>query len=187
MIFETVSIIITLISEKGNHRMNSQFTIAVHCLIVLAGTPDLVWNSESLSQKVHTHPARIRKIMSILRKNGLVETKEGLGGGYRIGCDPSECTLARIYQSISCTPLKLSWCSAGCEQDPEFDRIRSVMDFAFTGAERGLEEYLEHWSIASLIKRTGSSTEQLPEHDVPIAARIKGKMKEHIKKIGGEG
>lgn len=164
--------------------MNSQYTIAVHCLIVLAKTPDHVWNSESLSQKVHTHPARIRKIMSSLRKSGFVETKEGLGGGYRMGCDPRVCTLARIYQSISCDPLKLSWCSTGCGQDPEFDRIRSVMDFAFTGAERGLEEYLEHWSIDSLIKRTEQSAEQKPE---TVAAGIKEHMNEHIKKIGGEG
>ncbi|BBN97812.1 MULTISPECIES: Rrf2 family transcriptional regulator [Sporolactobacillus] len=143
--------------------MNSQFTIAVHCLIVLARNPEQVWNSESLSRKVHTHPARIRKIMSVLRKSGFVETKEGLGGGYRICCDPGTCTLARIYQSIACEALKLSWCSAGCEDDPEFDRIRSAVDFAFTGAERGLEEYLEQWSIASLMKRTTGSVAPISE------------------------
>ncbi|MCL1631198.1 Rrf2 family transcriptional regulator [Sporolactobacillus sp. CPB3-1] len=156
--------------------MNSQFTIAVHCLIVLARTPDRVWNSESLSQKVYTHPARIRKIMSCLRKSGLVETKEGIGGGYRLGCNPSACTLARIYQSISCEPLKLSWCSAGCAQDPEFERLRSVMDFAFNGAERGLEEYLERWSIDMLAKKasTDVQTKKIAMHN-------------HIKQIGGEG
>nr|WP_262392615.1 Rrf2 family transcriptional regulator [Sporolactobacillus inulinus] len=56
--------------------MNSQFTIAVHCLIVLARNPEQVWNSESLSRKVHTHPARIRKIMSVLRKSGLSKRRK---------------------------------------------------------------------------------------------------------------
>ncbi|MCO7175837.1 Rrf2 family transcriptional regulator [Sporolactobacillus kofuensis] len=172
--------------------MNSQFTIAVHCLIVLAKAPEQVWNSESLSQKVHTHPARIRKIMSILRKSGLVETKEGLGGGYRMGCDPHKCTLARIYQSISCNPLKLSWCSSGCDQDLEYDKIQSIMDFAFTGAERGLEDYLEQWSIDSLLQRMDTKAENWPEiltkHKLPTSCIKKEKeMDRHINKIGGEG
>ncbi|EST12628.1 Rrf2 family transcriptional regulator [Sporolactobacillus laevolacticus] len=171
--------------------MNSQFTIAVHCLIVLAKAPEHVWNSESLSQKVHTHPARVRKIMSALRKSGLVETKEGLGGGYRMGCDPHECTLACIYQSISCDPLKLSWCSAGCEQDLEFDKIQTIMDFAFAGAERSLEEYLGQWSIASLLTRLNKSSEERPEQvsqqKIPVAVRMKEEIERHINKIGGEG
>jgi hypothetical protein len=108
-----------------------------------------------------------------------------------MGCDPHECTLACIYQSISCDPLKLSWCSAGCEQDLEFDKIQTIMDFAFAGAERSLEEYLGQWSIASLLTRLNKSSEERPEQvsqqKIPVAVRMKEEIERHINKIGGEG
>lgn len=124
--------------------MNSEFTIAVHCLILLASVPDQIWNSESLSEKVHTHPARVRKIMSLLRNNSLVATKEGLGGGYRLSCNPADCTLARIYRITSCSALKLSWCSSFDEhgKDEEIAGIQRVLDQTFSQAERLLEIYL---------------------------------------------
>ncbi|TGA97776.1 transcriptional regulator [Sporolactobacillus shoreae] len=134
--------------------MNSEFTIAVHCLIILASAPDQIWNSESLSGKVHTHPARVRKIMSLLRNNDLVATKEGLGGGYRLSCDPADCTLARIYRITSCSALKLNWCSDSkkCGQDQDMVGIQLVLDQAFSIGERMLENYLEQWTIDLLFK-----------------------------------
>lgn len=145
--------------------MNSEFTIAVHCLIMLASAPDHLWNSESLSRKVHTHPARIRKIMSILRKDRLVMTKEGLGGGYRLNCDPEECTLARIYRTTSCTALKLNWCSPTAD-DCELSGIRMVMEDTFSRAEHVLEDYLEQWTIAALLEQIKKAVGGVP--DLPL-------------------
>ncbi|MDD9149885.1 MULTISPECIES: RrF2 family transcriptional regulator [unclassified Sporolactobacillus] len=133
--------------------MNSEFTIAVHCLIVLASAPDHVWSSGSLSRKVHTNPARVRKIMSVLRKNGLVTTKEGLRGGYRLGFSPADVTLAHVYRTVSCEALKLNWCSEEEADDPELASVRSVMDQAFLKAEEMLETYLERWTIDSLLEQ----------------------------------
>ncbi|RYL92636.1 Rrf2 family transcriptional regulator [Sporolactobacillus sp. Y61] len=169
--------------------MNSEFTIAVHCLILLASAPDHLWNSESLSRKVHTHPARIRKIMSILRKRRLVSTKEGLGGGYRLDCDPGTCTLARIYRSTSCAALKLSWCSSGCMDDPDTSGIQQVMNQAFSGAEQILENYLEQWTLENLLEqvrkiRNGSSDRSGQEFVPSGSVQVNPIIQKN--KIGGE-
>lgn len=133
--------------------MNSEFTIAVHCLIILAGAPGQMWNSETLAGKVHTHPARVRKIMSLLRRNCLIMTKEGLGGGYRLACNPDTCSLAEIYRITSCSALRLNWCSDSADKTDKTERsgIRRALERTFSGAEHVLENYLSQQSIGSLL------------------------------------
>ena len=61
--------------------MTSEFSVAVHALVFLnhKGT---TYSSEGLAENICTNPARIRKVMAKLKKAGLVETKEGIDGGY---------------------------------------------------------------------------------------------------------
>ncbi|RYL94311.1 transcriptional regulator [Sporolactobacillus sp. THM7-4] len=141
--------------------MNSEFTIAVHCLIVLARIPGHMSSSEALSRKVHAHPARVRKIMSVLRRNELVMTKEGLGGGYRLNCEPCKVTLALVYRTIACEALKLNWSSGDDKNDPAFRSVQTVMNHTFQNAEMVLEKYLEQLTIASLLEQTEQSMKQM--------------------------
>ncbi|CAM3118240.1 RrF2 family transcriptional regulator [Sporolactobacillus spathodeae] len=141
--------------------MNSEFTIAVQCLVVLASAPNRLWNSASLSEQVHTHPARVRKIMSALREHGLVATKEGLGGGYRLGCKPAQCSLARIYQATSCEALKLNWRAEGTDGNDCAD-IRKLLDQVFANAENLLNGFLDHWTLdvlAGSMRRVKSASQ----------------------------
>lgn len=91
--------------------MNSDFTIAVHSLVYLAYLPDHMASSESIAENVCTNSARIRKMMSCLRNNGFVKTKEGVGGGYILDCNPQEISLADIYIAVSHGTLKPNWCT----------------------------------------------------------------------------
>ena len=51
--------------------MNSEFTIAVHSLVLLAHLPDHMATSEEIAANVSTHSARIRKVMGFLAKSRL--------------------------------------------------------------------------------------------------------------------
>lgn len=57
--------------------MNSEFTIAVHSLVLLAHLPDHMESGQKIADNVSTSPARICKI----------------GGGYILQRDPDEITL----------------------------------------------------------------------------------------------
>lgn len=138
--------------------MNSEFTIAVHSLALLANLPDRMASSEHIAKKVGTNPARIRKIMSMLRKHGFVRTKEGLGGGYILDCDPREVNLAQIYRTVSCGTLKPQWCTG----DPQDSclvsaRMHSVMDQIFNEAEAHYTRYLEQITIQSVLDKIRQS------------------------------
>ena len=63
--------------------MNSDFCVAVHALVYL-NRRGCVLSSEELARNICTNPARVRKVLARMKKDGLVETKEGSsGGGYR--------------------------------------------------------------------------------------------------------
>ena len=132
--------------------MNSEFTIAVHSLVYLAYLPERMASSEAIAENVQTNPARIRKVMSVLRKSGFVETREGMRGGYRLAVDPGAVTLGDIYRAMASGSLMPSWCSG----DPEMDcvvgsNMRTVMNGIFCTAEKRLEDYFDSITIRSVL------------------------------------
>ncbi|RFU66637.1 RrF2 family transcriptional regulator [Peribacillus glennii] len=134
--------------------MNSEFTIAVHSLIYLAYLPDHMASSETIAKNVSTNPARIRKIMGCLRKNGLVKTKEGIGGGYILECDPETATLAQVLRSVSYGSLKPNWCTGNPEEAcPISSGTQAVMDQVFRDAESHLEKYLDQITLRSVLEK----------------------------------
>lgn len=134
--------------------LNSDFTIAVHSLVYLAYLPDHMASSDTIAKNVCTNAARIRKMMSNLRNHGFVKTKEGIGGGYILACNPEDVTLADIYRIVSQGSLKPHWCTG----DPEekclvSSNTQAVMDEIIGEAELFFEKHLEKTTIASVLEK----------------------------------
>lgn len=134
--------------------MNSEFTIAVHSLVLLAHLPDHMATSEEIAANVSTHSARIRKVMGFLRKAGYVSTKEGIGGGFILSCKPEEVTLGEIYRLTCQGTLKPSWCS-GDENKPCMisSKMDKLMGKVFSDAEKQMENYFEGHTIGSMLEQ----------------------------------
>ena len=134
--------------------MKSDFVIAMHSLVLLANIPDHMANSETIAENVCTNPARIRKVMSILRKSGFVKTKEGIGGGYVLSCDPEETTMSHIYLAISSGSLKPHWCTGDPKQNCVISsNTQSVMDEIFIESEQHMQSYLNQITISNVLNR----------------------------------
>jgi DNA-binding IscR family transcriptional regulator len=132
--------------------MNSEFTIAVHSLTLLSFRPDHMATSDMIAHNVCTHPARVRKVMALLRKQGYVGAKEGIGGGFILKCDPDQVTLGEIYQLTSLGAVIPNWCSGDVEQDCMIAcNMASVMDGIYSGAEKQLIQYFSQWTIRDVL------------------------------------
>ncbi|WP_411675151.1 RrF2 family transcriptional regulator [Cohnella faecalis] len=92
-------------------------------------------SSEEIAANVCTNPARVRKVMSCLRKNGIVDTREGSGGGYKLCKPPERLTLADVYRALAAGSLAPSWCSGNPEGDcvVQLPTMGEVMDSVFCG------------------------------------------------------
>ena len=86
--------------------MNSEFTVATHCLLLLACDSSNQHTSSQIAERLSVHPVRIRKILSLLKKHGYIESREGIKGGFHLLKNPSSVTLDEIYQLTQKNILK---------------------------------------------------------------------------------
>ncbi|WP_050180506.1 RrF2 family transcriptional regulator [Domibacillus robiginosus] len=139
--------------------MNSNFTIAVHSLVYLAYLPGHMASSETIAHNVATNPARVRKVMSALRNEGFVKTKEGVRGGYMLDEDPGKITLGHVYEAIARGALQPSWQTGdpkcGC---PISSNTQTVMDFIFKEAEDSYASFLHQFTVAAVLLQIKAGT-----------------------------
>ncbi len=81
---------------------NSQFSMAVHILTMLAKGGDENMKSEYIAGSVNTNPVVIRRVLGQLGQAGIVSSQTGAFGGTRLAKQPSEISLCEIYKAVSC-------------------------------------------------------------------------------------
>jgi Rrf2 family protein len=83
--------------------LNKRFAVAVHAMTAIGYVQrhgrDLV-ASEDIAKSVNTNPTVIRNLMRLLKKAGLIESKEGKGGGVCLAKDPRNIRLSSIYEAV---------------------------------------------------------------------------------------
>lgn len=79
--------------------MTGEFGIAVQAMLYL-GRQENSLSSAALSELLHIHPVRIRKVMAALKRAGLVSAREGVDGGYVLDCNPSKTSLRQISDAL---------------------------------------------------------------------------------------
>ena len=75
---------------------NVRFATALHILTLLQLKPGELLPSEYIAGSINLNPAMVRKELSNLRNFGLVESKEGKGGGSTLAKPASEILLSDI-------------------------------------------------------------------------------------------
>jgi Rrf2 family protein len=91
------------------------------------------------------------KILGLLSKEGIIETREGAGGGVRLGVSSSDLSLLDIFYAIEADrPLfhkKYKFRVTGKKPD----RARQAVDRIFTAAEDAMKATLKGGSIDDLV------------------------------------
>lgn len=133
--------------------MTSEFAIAVHALVVLFHRGQ-VMSSETLASNVCTNPTRVRKTLSQLKKAGLVETKEGVDGGYLLIRDGETITLEQIADILEITFVSAAWKSGDPSRDCAIcSGMGALLDEVYADLDRVCRNRLSQITIASLDRR----------------------------------
>lgn len=130
--------------------MNSDFTLGVHSLALLSLFPDRMFSSDTIAESAGVHPVRIRKVLSLLRKEGLIQSKEGIGGGFVFVKDPADVSLWALYQVTSEGAL-LPKCPKSSEACIVGSNLKHVLTTIFTDGEKHLGEFLAQYTIKDVI------------------------------------
>ena len=130
--------------------MTSEFTVAVHALTFL-NHKGCVVSSGMLAENVCTNAARIRKVMAKLKKAGLIETKEGLDGGYLFCKDSRQVNLCMIADALDVAFVSASWKSGNTEMDCLIaSGMAGILSDIYGELDQGCRNYLEGITIADI-------------------------------------
>ena len=132
--------------------MTSEFNIAVHALVYLHHNGGMC-SSEGLAESICTNPARIRKIMAKLKKSGIVDTKEGIEGGYHYVDNPCELSLSKVAEALSFEFVSNSW-KSGNKSDSCIiaSEMGGVMDKLYSNLNDACYEKLKDITVCRVEK-----------------------------------
>ncbi len=130
--------------------MTSDFAVAVHGMVYL-NHKNCVVSSEQLAENICTNPARVRKIMSKMKKAGFVETKEGVVGGYQMILPAEGLSLSMIADALEISYITAGWKSGNSDMDCMIaSGMAGVMDEIYEKLNRICGETLAHISISDI-------------------------------------
>jgi len=78
--------------------ISGKFAITLHILTLLSKFPDEYLSSDFLAGSMNLHPVLVRKEISNLKKNHIVESREGKNGGTKLLIPAKDITLDTIFK-----------------------------------------------------------------------------------------
>ena len=137
-------------------QISSRFTIAVHIFACIdTFKDDYKITSDFLSASINVNPVIIRKILSSLKKSGLINVLRGTGGT-TIAKPLDQITLLDIFQSVECLEDgKLFHFhenpNANC---PVGKNIHSILDDKLLRVQKAMENELASITLEDVINDT---------------------------------
>ena len=120
-------------------QLSIRASLAIHCLILVSefGETDKI-TSEKIALSTGTNPVAIRSIMSALKKDGILNVKNGTGG--------TTLNMPPVCKNIFHVHTKASkLCPVG-------RNIRAVLQHSYSKFESALEDSLKTVTLADMIR-----------------------------------
>lgn len=131
--------------------MDTKFSVAVHVLILISESPAPV-NSKQMAESVGTNASYICKILTLLKKAGVVDCHRGMNG-YRLTISPEQLTLLQVYQAVMEEPKVhlLDIHQNASDQCIVGRHIRPVLTDMFADTEQAFAHSLAEKTLAGCI------------------------------------
>jgi Rrf2 family iron-sulfur cluster assembly transcriptional regulator len=100
-------------------KINTKIRYGLRMLVLLADAKQVV-NTEELGEKMKVSPKYLRKLAGPLERYHLIRSVQGIYGGYTLGRDPREITLAMIFEAFD-ENINITGCASkeGCPLNEE--------------------------------------------------------------------
>lgn len=133
-------------------KISSRFTIAVHILSIIKLNPSTICTSEFMAESVNTNPVVIRKIVSYLKKSGIVQVRRGTGGASLVK-DLDAITLLEVFRSVEVVEEDQLF---HLHENPNPDcpigaNIQAVLELILVQAQEAMEQVLANITMEQVI------------------------------------
>jgi Rrf2 family protein len=131
---------------------NSQFSMAVHVLAMLAGSRDDNMKSECIAASVNTNAVVIRRLLGQLNQANLVVSQTGANGGTRLARCPKEINLAEVYKAVSCGEVFALHGKSPNQECPVGKNIEAVLCNLQKEIDKSVGEKLSQYTLQSVFE-----------------------------------
>lgn len=135
---------------------NSQFSMAVHILTMLARSEGENVKSECLAGSVNTNAVVIRRLLSQLGHANLVTSQTGASGGTRLARRPADIKLAEVYHAVACGEVFALHPKGANKDCPVGRNIEAVLCNLQKEIDRAVDEKLAEYSLDDVLTRIDS-------------------------------
>ena len=130
---------------------NQRFAVSIHILTILAASQNAPVTSEAIATSVATNPVVIRRTMSRLRASGLVDSRCGASGGWKLTRQPQQISLCEVFHAVSGEDV------LSMHEHPNADcqiggKIKQSLGKVFDRAQDALEAALGQFTIADVLQ-----------------------------------
>lgn len=129
---------------------SSRFVVAVHILILLQHQEGRPVTSKYIAGSVNTNPGFIRRLLSMLRRAGLVTSQLGAGGGALLAKPAARIRLRDVYRAVESGDLFALHHSPPNPDCPVGRNIQAALSTVLQGAEQALEGELDEVTVADV-------------------------------------
>ncbi|MCK6599335.1 MAG: Rrf2 family transcriptional regulator [Bdellovibrionaceae bacterium] len=109
--------------------------------------------TSAISKSLNLKSPTLVKILNLLYKAGIIETKEGKLGGVRLKIPPEKVTLLDLFKAIEADKplfqIHLNLTATGNKPD----RVKKELQITLSKAEIEMKDYLKSVTIADFIKK----------------------------------
>jgi len=130
---------------------NQRFAVSIHILTILAASQNVSVTSEAIAVSVDTNPVVIRRTMSRLRECGLVDSRPGACGGWKLARAPGQISLCEVFHAVDCEDV------LSIHDHPNADcliggKMKQSLGRVFGRAQDALEATLGQFTIADILQ-----------------------------------
>jgi Rrf2 family protein len=131
--------------------VNARFPVSVHIVTLLASRGELL-TSEEIAGAVQVNAVVVRRLVGLLQKAGIVQSKLGPGGGIRLALPPESVSLACVLNAVQEENLLPSLPHPN-ENCPISVAVESTLESARTDAQAALCASLKRTTLADAMHR----------------------------------
>jgi DNA-binding IscR family transcriptional regulator len=133
-------------------RVASRFAIGVHVLSLLGTDPESDNTSEWMASSIGVNPVVVRNVTGMLRRAGLVTTRQGVAGAH-LARPLAEITLLDVYRAVEAVDDELFAVHPSPNPEcPVGAGIQATLERAFGEAQRAMEARLASTTMGEIIR-----------------------------------
>ena len=132
-------------------RRDTRLSFALHALLHLAQRPGVSMTSGEMAECSGTHPVVVRQTFAGLRDAGIVSSRKGRGGGWRLARPAAEITLEQVQRALHERVVEVTAEDSADHQGCLVQRVvHGALDDAVAEANRVLDRHLASITLADL-------------------------------------